>query len=295
MRHGCAPRGGQERAPASARAGSRTARPPLRVVGGAGELGAPVDREPTVATDTAGSSGVQGSASRVEMLLFSTLDRDEARLKWIALGVAILLHLLALTLHFPAFRREALAPRPAGTVIIVRKYVPPPPPLERRTAPIEKEIKRRMPIPDPTPDVPEPIRELEPEIQPEPFPDDAIFLLGVPQPNPPMQGDGGPADEPLLAGVGDVTSPVLIPETKVTPEYPEAARVGRLEGKVILRAVIRRDGTVGDVSVLRVSMPSLGFEESAMAAVRQWRYQPAMQRGRPVDVYFTVMVDFELR
>jgi TonB family protein len=103
-----------------------------------------------------------------------------------------------------------------------------------------------------------------------------------------------PSSGPLLAGVGNVTNPVLIPESKLEPEYPELARVARLEGNVILQAIIHADGTVGDVEVLRTNRPNMGFEDAAVEAVRQWRYQPAMQNGRPVEVYFTVFVEFKL-
>ena len=51
---------------------------------------------------------------------------------------------------------------------------------------------------------------------------------------------------------------------------------------------------MGDISVIRVNRPSLGFEESAILAVLQWRYEPALQNGKPVEVYFTVVVDFSL-
>ena len=67
-----------------------------------------------------------------------------------------------------------------------------------------------------------------------------------------------------------------------------------MTGNVILQAIIYKDGTVGDVEVLRCTRPNVGFEEEAVKAVEQWRYQPATQNGRPVDVYFTIQVSFEL-
>jgi protein TonB len=143
-----------------------------------------------------------------------------------------------------------------------------------------------VPIPDPTPDEPEPIREPEPEEDPEPLPPDVEFIIGVPEPPPPSG--------PLLAGVGDVTNPILIPESKIEPEYPELARVARLEGNVILQAIIHDDGTVGDIEILRCNRPNMGFEDSAVEAVSQWRYKPALQNGKPVEVYFTVFVEFKL-
>jgi TonB family protein len=107
-----------------------------------------------------------------------------------------------------------------------------------------------------------------------------------------QEGAVGP---PLMAGVGNVTNPRLIPDSKVDACYPELARRARLEGTVILQAIIRTDGTVEDVEVLRSSRPNVGFEEEAVGVVRMWRYEPAVQDGRPVDVFFTVVIQFELQ
>ena len=52
----------------------------------------------------------------------------------------------------------------------------------------------------------------------------------------------------------------------------------RIEGVVVLDAVIHRDGTIGDITVLQSTSPA--FEQAAIAAVKQWRYTPIPQRGR---------------
>jgi protein TonB len=80
---------------------------------------------------------------------------------------------------------------------------------------------------------------------------------------------------------------------KVEPEYPHAARVARLSGKVELQAVIGLDGSVESADVLRST--SALFDEAALRAVRLWRYEPARMDGRPVRVYFTVVVTFVVR
>jgi TonB family protein len=100
--------------------------------------------------------------------------------------------------------------------------------------------------------------------------------------------------EPLLAGAANVSNPTLIPESAVAPTFPELAKVARLDGQVMLQAIVRKDGSVTDPAVIRSSRPNLGFEEAAIEAVRQWRYQPALQDGTPVDVYITIEVDFEM-
>jgi len=98
----------------------------------------------------------------------------------------------------------------------------------------------------------------------------------------------------LLAGVGNVSNPRMIPDSKVEPVYPEEARLKSVEGSVILEAVVLKDGTVTVAEILRSTRPGFGFEEAAIAAVSQWRYEPALMDGRPVDVYFTIFVDFKL-
>ncbi len=103
-----------------------------------------------------------------------------------------------------------------------------------------------------------------------------------------------PGQTPLTPGVDGVTEPELIPGTKVLPVYPEAARKVGAPGKVTLRAVIRRDGTVGDIKVLEEPPGGFGFGRAAIEAVRQWRYRPATKDGRPVDVYLTIVVNFQL-
>jgi len=222
---------------------------------------------------------------KAEDLLFASMSHSgEGKIKWIAFSVAVVLHLVILLANFPEFKK-AVTPQKKDNVIVVKKYVPPPPKVERKQV-VKKKLTKKVPIPDPTPDEPEPIREPEPEIEPEPLPPDVEFLIGVPEPPPPTG--------PLLAGVGDVTNPVLIQESKVEPEYPELARVARLEGNVILQAIIKSDGSVGSIEVLRTNRPNMGFEEAAIRAVTQWAYKPAMQNGRPVEVYFTVFVDFKL-
>jgi TonB family protein len=56
---------------------------------------------------------------------------------------------------------------------------------------------------------------------------------------------------------------------------------------------VRRDGSVGDVRVLRGL--GAGLNEKAIEAVRQWRFSPARRHGAPVDVIVTVSVEFKLR
>ena len=87
-----------------------------------------------------------------------------------------------------------------------------------------------------------------------------------------------------------VRPPVRIRD--VSPVYPETARLARVEGLVVIEAVIGPAGDVQDAKVLR-STPLL--DEAALAAVRQWRYTPSLLNGVPVPVIMTVTVNFTLK
>jgi protein TonB len=99
----------------------------------------------------------------------------------------------------------------------------------------------------------------------------------------------GTGDEPLRVG-GDVKAPQLV--NKVEPSYPEAARKARMEGVVILEAIITASGNVEDVKVLKSVNPLL--DAAPTRAVSQWRYRRATLNGRAVRVYLTVTVTFNL-
>jgi TonB family protein len=94
---------------------------------------------------------------------------------------------------------------------------------------------------------------------------------------------------------GLIAQPVLIPESKVLPIYPMDARVERVSGRVVLTATIDETGRVDDVEVLQVSRTGLGFEQAAIGAVSEWRYEPARVAGEPIAIRFTIVVDFQMR
>ncbi|HET7711685.1 MAG TPA: TonB family protein [Thermoanaerobaculia bacterium] len=80
---------------------------------------------------------------------------------------------------------------------------------------------------------------------------------------------------------------------RVIPRYPAQARMARTSGAVVLRGVVRRDGTIDDVEIIK-DLPN-GLGEAARDAVRRWRFRPATYRGEPIDVFYTVRVNFRLQ
>jgi len=80
---------------------------------------------------------------------------------------------------------------------------------------------------------------------------------------------------------------------RVVPRYPMMARRAGIQGPVVVRGIVRRDGTIDNVEVIK-DLP-YGLGEAASEAVRQWHFRPATYRGDPIDVYYTVTVNFRLQ
>jgi len=80
---------------------------------------------------------------------------------------------------------------------------------------------------------------------------------------------------------------------RVVPRYPMMARRASIQGPVVVRGIVRRDGTIDNVEVIK-DLP-YGLGEAASDAVSQWHFRPATYRGEPIDVYYTVTVNFRLQ
>jgi TonB family protein len=99
--------------------------------------------------------------------------------------------------------------------------------------------------------------------------------------------------ETLSACDDGVELPKLVHEVK--PEYTQAAWNARIEGVVLLEAVVLTDGQVGDIRLLRSLDPTLGLDEQAMKALKSWRFAAGTFQGRPVPVVITVELSFRRR
>ena len=166
----------------------------------------------------------------------------------------------------------------------------PPPPPAPATAPV--------PNPDAAPiDAP---RSIEPEVDrlPEgvtavpggvPVPGSTGVPGGLIQQESVTLAPPPPARGPLPVG-GNISPPRRT--TYVPPLYPPIAQSARVEGTVILEAIISERGEVTAVKVLR-SVPLL--DDAARAAVAKWRYSPTTLNGVNVAVIMTVTVTFSLK
>jgi TonB family protein len=80
--------------------------------------------------------------------------------------------------------------------------------------------------------------------------------------------------------------------TRVNPVYPQAAKDAKVQGAVVLRAVIGKDGVVENLLV--VSGPT-ELQQSAIDAVKQWIYKPYLLNGNPTEVETTIEVNYSLQ
>ncbi|HET7436167.1 MAG TPA: TonB family protein [Thermoanaerobaculia bacterium] len=80
---------------------------------------------------------------------------------------------------------------------------------------------------------------------------------------------------------------------RVVPRYPALARRASIQGAVVVRGIVRRDGTIDNVEIIK-DLP-YGLGESAREAVSRWRFRPATYNGEAIDVYYTVTVNFRLQ
>jgi periplasmic protein TonB len=88
-----------------------------------------------------------------------------------------------------------------------------------------------------------------------------------------------------------VSAPVVI--FRVEPPYSEEARRSRHQGVVVLGVIVRKDGTLDILRLVRGL--GLGLDESAINALKRWRFRPGVKDGVQVDVALNVEVSFTLR
>ena len=161
----------------------------------------------------------------------------------LAIALAVVLHVVLFIVVFPSYYEETIL-KVGSTPRVYRlqsvKFEPPPKPRARQT--VTRPKARMVPVPDATPDDPEPlILDESVDVSDLDFPDvgDSVVI---------PKGPAGPAIGPMQIS-GNVLAPVRIHSPD--PHYPEEARHARIQGVVILQTVIDTLGNVTNVKVLK--------------------------------------------
>jgi protein TonB len=219
---------------------------------------------------------------------------------WYTLPLSLVIHTVALgALVIVPLMATGVLPAPHHVlpefVRVAPDVQPEPPPVRTAQPATPRSVLTANPDAAPL-DAPTGVRD-EPGIV-EPDPTDAGVASGPP--------DGVAGS--ILSGLPDLAPPVAPPAPiapirvsqmrapakvhHVSPAYPAIAQQARVEGTVILEAVIDASGKVTDARVLR-SIALL--DQAALDAVRQWVFTPTLLNGVPVPVVMTVTVTFTLK
>jgi protein TonB len=106
-------------------------------------------------------------------------------------------------------------------------------------------------------------------------------------------GSGGGTGGGVYRPGNGVTLPRVLHEER--PQYTSDAMRAKVQGTVLLECIVRPDGSVGDVQVIRSLDPTFGLDQQAVAAARKWRFAPGTRLGEPVPVLITIELTFTLR
>ena len=109
-----------------------------------------------------------------------------------------------------------------------------------------------------------------------------------------------PPQAPLTSSPHRIRVGGNIQATKLTyqvkPLYPETLQQQGIEGTVLVRAIITKDGSLNAPSIIVIStLANPELAKAAIDAVKQWRYEPTLLNGEPVEVATTITVHFKLQ
>jgi len=232
-------------------------------------------------------------------LLESTNEKKKTNKGWgFILSGAVQALILAVLILIPLIYTEALPKAMLSTLLVAPPPPPPPPPPPQPIKTIIKPVARliqsgKLMQPRAIPKEVAVFKEAE-------LPPDVInnagatggVFGGIPgqgmvssmAPPPPK-----PTAPTRVKQGGNVTAASIIQQTR--PLYPALARQARIQGNVVLHAIIDKDGKVAQLEVIS-GHPLL--VQAALDAVKQWRYKPTQLNGDPVEVDTTITVTFTM-
>jgi TonB family protein len=204
----------------------------------------------------------------------------------LGLILGAIVHLVVFLIVFPSYEAKVRDIGSAPKVYVLKqlKFSPPKAPA-KRSQPVAKPRAKKIPIPDPTPDDPEPLFEDAVDGPDMDFPEVSFGDVAAIPDAPP-----GPS-----VSVYQISGNVKAPEKISAPDpvYTEEARMARIQGVVILQTIIDIAGNVTNIRVLK-GLPS-GLTESAIEAVESWRFRPATLEGEAVPVHYMITISFSVQ
>jgi len=223
-----------------------------------------------------------------------------------AISFILQILLIGVLVLLPLVFTEALPKQQLMTFLVAPPPPPPPPPPPAAT-PEVKIVKRTTELDNgelrtPT-KIPKKIQMIKEDEPPPPSAGVAGVVGGVPGGIP--GGAVGGVLGGIISGTPTAVPKVATPQRvrvsqgvsqgllihQIKPTYPPLARQARIQGMVVLQAVIGKDGSIQNLKVVS-GHPMLA--PAALEAVKQWRYKPYYLNGEPVEVDTTINVNFTL-
>ena len=211
--------------------------------------------------------------------------------------------LIGVLVLIPLIYTEALPAKAMLTTLVAPPPPPPPPPPPTPQVQVVKKISTDIidgALRTPT-KIPDKIKKVVEEEAPPPVTSSSMGVIG---------GVGTPGGSPggvlggVLASANSAAPKIEVKKLRVSagvqasklisqpkPIYPPIAKQARVQGTVVLAATISKSGTIDN---LRVVSGHPMLTQSALQAVRQWKYQPTYLNGEPVEVETTINVNFSL-
>jgi protein TonB len=242
------------------------------------------------------------------MMFQDSLIESGGRLKtkrlWTTLfSVFMQAFLIGIMILIPLIYTEAL-PKQQLMTFLVAPTPPPPPPPPAPAVQVVKIVQTDIEngqLRTPT-KIPQKVAMIKEEEAPPPVSNMGGVVGGVPGgvPGGSMGGVlggilGATSNAPKLAAPTRVRVSQGVSEgnliSQIKPPYPPMAKMARVQGAVVLQAVISKSGNIEN---LRVVSGHPMLVQSALDAVRQWRYRPYLLNGEPVEVETQITLNFSL-
>jgi protein TonB len=279
---------------------------------------------PTPSQDSSQTPTGPGVVSTGWLAANSTFDVKQERRLGAGLGASLVLHAIIVSLIIAAFAISPSNPLQAPNQILTFVFLPDPGPGgggggSPAPAPPKPMQVAEHRAPDPPPLTPPPVQITPPEVPPPTLnapivTSGATVMQATGAANLSLQAyGGGGRGEGLGAGRGSGVGPgtgggfgdgaygpgsgVQGPQVlkEIQPKYTTEAMRAKIQGKVLLEIVILRDGTVGDVRVVKSLDASTGLDQEAMKAARLWLFKPAIDKqGQPVPYRAQLELTFRI-
>jgi protein TonB len=164
--------------------------------------------------------------------------------------------------------------------------------IEVADIPQTEQIKRPPPPARPAVPIPTEAEDLPPDVTIE---STELNLAELPPPPPPPEA-GMDEDSPVFVAYDEPPEIIGgIPALVAVLEYPELARRAGIEGTVVIGVLIDEKGTLRQAKILKPHGGDIGLEEAAIKALKKMRWKPAYQRDKPIKVWVSIPVRFNLR